>query len=180
MEELGSKSGENLGSRALDSHEVRRKQGVASHLQTHTHATTPKSGVLMATMTTPQAYTDLCPEVRDTPLSASTPQFTPKPPCLGVSPNEVGDHNPLQQGDFSPSNDQSPLGLEQKPRYIPPYARPSSTNTSPVLEAIQALSKQTTSENPIGFEAHSPKRGAHSALQGNYNKSSRRRLIELR
>lgn len=62
---------------AIDSNEVRMKQRSVSHPQSNLrYVQTPQSGVQVTTIATPQAYSDLCPDVRDTPLGAET---TPKP-----------------------------------------------------------------------------------------------------
>lgn len=67
---------EGLGSRAEDSNEVRRKQGSVPLLQSHIPPTqTPKSGTPLVAVTTPRTYSELCPEIRDTPLTP-LPQST--------------------------------------------------------------------------------------------------------
>lgn len=51
----------------------------------------------MSTMSTPQAFADLCPDVRDTPIGKGIPQVTPKPTYYSPtkhSPPFTRDHNP--------------------------------------------------------------------------------------
>lgn len=89
---------DGLGVRAVDSNELRRKQGSVLHLQTKIHSTqTPTSGVSLTTITTPQNFSDLYPEITGTPPSANTPPCTPKPnfsQASNLQSDELDTHSP--------------------------------------------------------------------------------------
>lgn len=69
MEEDPDPMADGLGSKTIDSHEVRKKQGSVPILQsTPSFVLTPKSKISMASITTPQTYKELCPNLRDTPI----------------------------------------------------------------------------------------------------------------
>lgn len=76
---------EGLGSQVEDSIEVRKKNGCVPNLQTHILPTqTTESGALLAAITTPQTYLELCPEIKDTPLPRSTGLDAISPQGLGL------------------------------------------------------------------------------------------------
>lgn len=66
---------DGLGIKAIDSHEVRKMQRNASIVRV---VQISQLGISRPSLTTPQNYTYLCPEVRDTLLSAVSLQYTLK------------------------------------------------------------------------------------------------------
>lgn len=96
MEGSSSTNMEDLGSKALDSIDVRKKQvGFSQSIHNKSTSATvirdtrnkylvhdlrsPQTPMSEGSMNAPRTFSDLCPEVRDTPPDAVAHQLTPKP-----------------------------------------------------------------------------------------------------